>query len=335
MMLITGGSGFLGAALVRHFAAHRAVRVLDILNDPGRPEGVGFVRGSIMNAAKVEEACEGVDVVIHCAAAVPLTKDEETMWLVNEAGTRIVRDAAHACKVKHFVHISSSAVYGVPDANPVRINTLPNPQDVYGHSKLCADLLIRPRADRLSMRVAIIRPRTIIGPGRLGLFGKLFKRVSEDRPIPVFNGGKNVYQFVALSDVCAAVERVVNGGWSGEFNVGAAHFCSMRETLEGLVAHAGSRSRIISVPMRPVQALLRMADRVGLSPFAPYHLLMYGKDFWFDVDEMRKRFQGWVPRVKHLEMFAQAYDWYLEALCRGDITDQGNLHVSPHRGGMR
>jgi len=135
--LVTGGCGYFGSLLVRRLvAAGQRVRVLDIHTADDLPNGVEFVRGDIRDWAMVDRAVDGCDVVFNSVAQVPLAHDETLLRTVNAEGTAVLLHAASRHGVRKVVHISSSAVFGVPAANPVLPSTIPSPAEAYGHAKL-------------------------------------------------------------------------------------------------------------------------------------------------------------------------------------------------------
>ena len=138
--LVTGGSGYFGALVVaRLHAAGHAVRVLDLNDADDRPGGVEFVRGDVRDRAVVRDAVDGIDVVLNNVAQVPLAKDLGLLRTVNVDGTVNLLRASAAAGVRKVVHTSSSAVFGVPEANPVLPTTVPSPMEAYGHAKLAAE----------------------------------------------------------------------------------------------------------------------------------------------------------------------------------------------------
>src|SRR5438105_4769605 len=141
-VLVTGGSGYLGCEVVRGLRERgNAVSVFDLVDVGDRPPGVRFFGGDIRDRAAIERACEGVDVVHHNVAQVPLAKDRHLFESVNVDGAKNLLDAAKKVGVKKVVLVSSSAVFGVPDKNPVTEATVPRPQEAYGRAKLAAEHL--------------------------------------------------------------------------------------------------------------------------------------------------------------------------------------------------
>ena len=326
--LVTGGNGYFGRLLVDRLVGRgEAVRVLDIDVEGAGGHGVDVVEGDIRDAARVREAVDGVDVVYHNVAQVPLARDPHLLRSVNVDGTTVLLDACRDAGVAKVVHTSSSAVFGIPETNPVLPTTVPKPQEAYGQAKLAAEwACLRAAADGLD--VSIVRPRTILGHGRLGIFGILFDWIADGADPVVLGDGTNRYQFVHaddLADVC-----VLAAGRPGPavFNAGTDRFGTMGEALAHLCEHAGTGARVRRLPAAPAAAAMQVSARLGLSPFAPYHWLMYARSMWFDIEHVREQL-GWQPRWSTDEMFAQSYDWFL--IHRGETTGDGANGTSPHR----
>ena len=257
--LVTGGSGYFGSLLVRHLVGAGAqVRVLDLLDADDRPAGVDFVQGDIREPGTVAAAVDGVDVVYHNVAQVPLAKDLHLLRTVNVDGTVVLLEACRRAGVGKVVHTSSSAVFGVPATNPVLPTTVPSPAEAYGHAKLAAEWACLD-AVRNGLDVTIVRPRTILGHGRLGIFGILFEWVADGADVFVLGSGDNRYQFVHADDLARAC--ILAGGVSGPavFNVGTDRFGTMRETLTALCEHAGTGSRARSLPATPAAWAMKAA----------------------------------------------------------------------------
>lgn len=330
LVLVTGGAGYFGSLLVQWLRDRgHAVRILDVNKPDHLPPGVEVVQGDVRDAAIVKRACEGVAVVHHNVALVPLARDKAGFWSVNEGGTRTLFDAAHAAGVRKVVHMSSSAVYGAPDRNPVDETTAPAPGEEYGAAKLAAEGICREFRTR-GLDITIIRPRTIMGHGRLGIMQILFEWIRQGAPVPVLGGGHNVYQFVHADDLAAACLAAAERPGSAEYNIGAAQFGTMLETLTGLARHAGTGSKVVSLPMAPAEAMTRLASSLGVSPLGPYHALMYGRALWFDIrkaqDELNYR-----PRFSNIEMLCDSYDWYVAH--RAEVL--GRRGGSPHSMGVK
>jgi nucleoside-diphosphate-sugar epimerase len=331
--LVTGGAGYLGRAVVDALRARGYdVRIFDVGDASPAPAGVEVVRGDIRDGRAVRDAARRVDVIHHAVAAVPLAKDARLFESVNVGGTRNVLDAARAESVPKTVIVSSSAVFGIPLRNPVDATVSPRPQEAYGRAKLRAERLAATYVDA-GLDVTILRPRTIVGGDRLGIFHILFELVRRGRPIYVLGKGENRYQLVHVGDFADACVRGGEHAGSATFNVGAARFGTMRELLGALVAHARTGSRVISLPMRAAESAMRLASFLRLSPLAPYHSLMYGREMYFDTTPIQTVL-GWRSTRSNDEMLIESYDYYLAH--RADLLGLrgASRHRAPTRFGL-
>jgi len=235
-VLVTGGSGYFGSLLVRRLVdAGHHVRVFDLHDADDRSDGVDFVAGDIRNADDVRAAVDGVGIVMNNVAQVPLAKDHRLLRSVNVDGTRLLLRASAAAGVDKVIHTSSSAVFGVPEANPVLPTTVPSPMEAYGHAKLAAEWACLDAA-REGLDVSIVRPRTILGHGRLGIFGILFDWIADGHDPIVLGDGTNRYQFVHSDDLADVCLLAAQRQGPAIFNVGTDRFATMRETLGAALA---------------------------------------------------------------------------------------------------
>jgi len=329
--LVTGGSGFLGSLIARRLLARgEHVRVLDVWRDRAAPREVEYVECDIRDRDGVARAMRDVDVVHHNVALVPLTKSGSRFWEVNVEGSRIAAEAAAAAGVQAFVHMSSSALYGVPDACPITAATPLRPVEIYGRAKLAGEATVRDTCTRSGLPLVVIRPRTLLGDGRLGIFHLLFDWIAAGRSVYVIGAGNGRFQFLHADDLIDFYMLALDTGRPGTYNVGTDRFGTLREALEHLVTHAGTTSRVRSLPGGPTIATLRLLDRLRLSPLAPWHYLTYHKPFYFDVAPLLAL--GWRPRYSNDEMLRASYDWFLAH--REQARADGSAHRTPVRQGL-
>lgn len=322
-VLVTGGSGYFGSLLVRRLRDRgHHVRIFDLHDADDRDADVEFVCGDIRIADDVRRAVDGVDVVMNSVAQVPLARDLHLLRSVNVDGTQRLLEACVDAGVTKVVHTSSSAVFGVPDVNPVLPSTVPSPMEAYGHAKLAAEWACLDAA-REGLDVSIVRPRTILGHGRLGIFGILFDWIADGHDPIVLGDGRNRYQFVHSDDLADVCILAAQHEGPGIFNVGTDRFGTMRETLDALCAHAGTGATVRSLPAGPAGLAMQASARLGLTPFAPYHWIMYSKSMWFDLEHLHDEL-GWTPAWSTDEMFAQSYDWFVAN--RAASSDAGASH---------
>jgi nucleoside-diphosphate-sugar epimerase len=306
---LTGGSGFLGLHLSRRLVADgHSVRSLDL--EANEVSDVDALVGDVRDARAAEELCRGADVVVHAAAALPIRGSRRLLRSVNVDGTSTVLAAAAEAGVRRVVFISSAVV-------------LPRPIEPYGQTKaeaerLCADFAAR------SLEVTILRPQAFVGPERLGVFGILFRWIAEGRRVYTLGPGSNRYQLLDVDDLVDAVllaaERPVP---DQALALGAREFGTVASDLRALIQHAGSRSTLMPLPIRPARALLRALDLARLSPLDEWHYRTADRDCFVDVSVAERRL-GWAPRYSNRESLARAYDWFVSA--RPAERDVGSTH---------
>jgi nucleoside-diphosphate-sugar epimerase len=310
-VLITGGSGYFGALLRDRLKERgRAVRIFDVSDADDRVGDVEFIQGDIRDEARVREACAGCAEIHHCVAQVPLAKDRHLFESVNIQGTENLLKSALAAGARKVIYVSSSAVFGAPKSNPVTEQTTPSPAEAYGRAKLEGETLCAKYAKQ-GLDISVIRPRTIMGHGRLGIFQMLFEWIRTGYNVPVFGRGDNVYQFVHADDLAEACILAAERSGGATYNCGTDRFNTMREVLEHLCAHAKTGSKVRSVPMAPAVGMMNLTSALGLSPLGPYHALMYGRSMYFDIAKAKKEL-GWQPKFSNNEMFVHSYEWYLQ-----------------------
>ena len=311
MYLVTGGSGFCGVEIVKLLLRKgERVRVLDIESVPEEIRGkVEFVSADIRDFNKVSEACKGIDRVIHTVAKVPISKAGKDFWNVNVGGTRSILEASLRNKVKKVVHVSTSAVQ-LTEKNPVDEYDPYNPVGDYAKSKLDAELVCKEYIQR-GLDVDMIRPRTVVGIGRLGIFDIFFEWISEGKKVYVIGNGMNKIQFLHSEDLALCCYLSSKKKGSEIFNIGSRSFSSLKEDLGYLIKHANTGSKVVSLPEWFTINALKLLDFLHLSPLASWHYLTFHKDFYF-TNSRAKKILGWEPKYSNKETLVIAYDDYLK-----------------------
>ncbi len=335
-VLITGGSGFLGAHMTR-FLLDRGhpVRSLDLVpfDVADLRDDIEEVVGDIRDPETVASSVAGVDVVIHAAAALPLYSPED-IRSTDVGGTRVVLQAALDAGVGRVVMVSSTAVYGVPDHHPLVEDDPLIGVGPYGEAKVAAERLCAEfRAQGIC--VPVVRPKTFVGPGRLGVFALLFDWAYTGHGFPVLGRGDNRYQLLDVEDLCDALYRcatLADVAVNDTFNVGAAVFGTIREDFQAVLDRAGYGKEVRSIPAQPAIAVLRLLETFGLSPLYEWVYETASADSYVST-EKAERVLGWHPRYSNAQSLVRSYDWYVEHV--GEFAGrEGITHRVPWRQGV-
>lgn len=327
--LVTGGSGYLGTELSQRLLRNGwGVTIFD-LNRPSI-RNVEFIQGDIRSLSDCSNAVRGMDVVFHNVAQVPLAKDKTLFESVNVQGSKIILDASSASNVRSFVMTSSSAVFGLPKNLPA--NHFPElvPVEEYGKAKLAGECQVSS-FHRSQMNISIVRPRTILSPGRLGLFSVLFDWISKGLDVFVFGDGEQPYQFIHAADLAAGLELSAELKGFNTLNLGATSFGTLRNDLEDLCKYANTGSKVKSIPAGFVRKPLVFVSRLGLTPFATYQLLLYSQAMYFDSENDWANL-GHKPEFSNRDCLRESYDWYKESMSTFRDSGQLSVHQKPTTG---
>ena len=318
-VLVTGGSGFLGINLIRFLRAKGVdeIRVLDIADfdypEKGEP-WLKFTKGDVRDIPVVEKVTEGCDVVVHCAAALPLYSEHD-IFTTEVDGSRNVLNAARKFNLDRHVQISSTAVYGVPKKHPIFEDDPMVGVGPYGHAKIDAEEICRA-ARKEGYCVPIIRPKSFIGPERLGVFALFYDWAYTGHGFPMIGSGRNRYQLMDVEDLCAAIwaamtypKDVVNT----EFNIGAKDFTTMREDYQAVLDRAGHGKKIRGTPVTPIVFILRILEALHLSPLYPWVYETASTDSFVSI-ERAERLLDFKPRFSNKDALVRNYEWYVAHL---------------------
>lgn len=334
--LVTGGAGFLGINLIRYLLQRGcSVTSLDIapFDYEECRDQVTEVRGDIRDRAAIERAMQGVQVVVHCAAALPLYKEQEILT-TDIDGTRNVMQAALDHKVRRAVHVSSTAVYGIPDHHPLLETDPMKGVGPYGHAKVEAEAVCASfRAKGLC--VPVIRPKSFIGPERLGVFALFYDWAKDGKSFPMIGSGNNRYQLLDVEDLCDAIYLAAtldDPRVDDVFNIGAKQFTTMREDYQAVLDRAGFGKKIRGFPAAPMIWTLRFLEMLKLSPLYKWVYETAAEDSFVSI-EKAERVLGYKPRFSNKDALVRNYEWYLANLPRFEHAS-GVSHRVPWKQGI-
>ncbi|MFO1392224.1 MAG: NAD(P)-dependent oxidoreductase [Steroidobacteraceae bacterium] len=311
--LVTGGAGFLGINLCRHLLGiGRRVRSIDVADfDYPERNAVEVIDGDIRDAAAVERSMQDVETAVHCAAALPLAPAED-IRSTDVDGTRLLLESSLTHRVARFIFISSTAVYGIPDHHPLLETDRTQGVGPYGESKIAAEALCSEFRAR-GLCVSVLRPKTFVGPERLGVFELLYEWAREGRNFPLIGPGNNRYQLLDVADLCQAIELCMTrepGAVSDTFNVGAKEFGTMRENVQAVLDRAGHGGHAIGLPRAPAVLALRALNALHLSPMYRWIYETAAEDSFVSIERIERKL-GYRPRYSNRDALVRNYDWYV------------------------
>jgi nucleoside-diphosphate-sugar epimerase len=333
-VVVTGGSGFLGINLIRYLLERDyAVTSLDIapFEYPER-DRIRAVLGDIRDVDAVAGVMAGAELVVHCAAALPLYSPED-IYTTDVVGTRIILDQARQAGIRRVVHISSTAVYGIPDHHPLREDDRLDGVGPYGQAKIQAEMVaLEYRAH--GMVAPILRPKSFVGPERLGVFALLYDWALDGRNFPMIGRGDNRYQLLDVGDLCVAIGLCLtlpDDRVNDTFNIGAAEFATMRQDYQAVLDAAGYGKRIVGFPATPAVWALRLLDKLGVSPLYKWVYETAGKDSFVAIEKAQDRL-GWRPSYSNQDALLRNFAWYQAH--RASFADASGIsHRVPWRQG--
>ncbi len=258
--LITGGAGFLGAALANRLASQgNEVRVLDDLSagDPARlTPDVSFTRGDVTDIPKLWTLLQGVECVYHLAARVSVPESmlyPRDYNAVNVGGTVSVLEAMRDAGVNRVVFSSSGAVYGEQGAQPLAENMAPDPRSPYAVSKLAAEYYVRTTGILWNIETVSLRVFNAYGPGQQlpashpPVIPAFMKQALKGGSIVVHGDGDQTRDYVYIDDVVDALEAAATAPNVDRLviNVGSG----VETSVNALVQAVGS---VVGKPLTPL-----------------------------------------------------------------------------------
>jgi len=313
--LVTGGAGFLGINLIRFLynKGHEVVS-LDIaeFDYSDINNKIRVIKGDIRDKETVKAAMKDLDIIVHTAAALPLYNTND-IFSTDIEGTRNLLEAAKENKVKRFIHISSTAVYGIPDHHPLYEDDKLDGVGPYGKAKIFAEQTCLEFREE-GMCVPIIRPKSFVGPERLGVFDLLFDWAKDGKGFPMIGNGNNRYQLMDVEDLCEAIYLCAildKQNVNDTFNIGAKEYTTMKEDYQAVLDYAGFGKKIVPLPEIPIIILLKILETFKLSPLYKWVYETASKDSFVSIEKAEKKL-GFKPKYSNKDALIRNYKWYIE-----------------------
>lgn len=319
-ILVTGGTGFTGTALVKRLRedGHDVV-ALDYKEglqcDALRAMGAEVVIGSVTDRDAVERSMRGVEYVFHLAAAFRELNVPDAFYdEVNVGGTRVVLEAAIQAGVWKFVYCSTCGVHGNVDHPPAGEDAPIQPADYYQRTKYAAEPMVRALAPS-SMELVIIRPAAIYGPGDPERFFMIFKRVAKGR-FPMLGTGQTLYHPLYIDNLVDAFMLCLAKGVGDrrEYLIADEHYYPIQEIVEEVGRALDVKVRIRHYPIMPVIAVGHVVEKlckpIGVTPpIFPRRVDWFRQNRAFDISRA-KRELGYAPRIPLAEGLRRTGAWY-------------------------
>lgn len=319
-VLVTGGTGFTGAALtLRLLEDGHSVSVIDkdpgIALEPIKQKGAQIVLGSITDRDLVAKSVSGAEIVMHLAAAFREIGVPDALYQeVNVEGTKIVVEEALKAGARKLIYCSTQGVHGHIERPPGDENSPIAPADYYQQTKYEGELVIREYGQR-GMEYVILRPTAIYGPGDPGRFLMIYKRVKKGK-FPMFGRGKTFYHPLYIDNlVDAFILAMTPGiGASEAYIIGDEEYFSIEE----LVSRVGKAIGVdVSIPHFPILPLIvaghiceKACKPFGMTPpIFPRRVDWFRQVRAFKIDKAKSEL-GYKPRVGIDEGLRRTGEWY-------------------------
>jgi dTDP-glucose 4,6-dehydratase len=282
-LLITGGAGFIGSAMVRHLVARYpqySITVLDALTYAGSldnfPEALRtnpnfrFCHGNVRNTNLVEDLVADADVVVHFAAETHVPRslhDTLSFFETDVLGTQSLVGAALKQPVERFIHISSSEAYGTAAFVPMTEDHPLNPTTPYASAKAGADRLVYSYQMTYDLPAVVLRPFNTYGPHQHleKVIPRFITSALMDEPLIIHGDGRHSRDWVYVEDLCQALDDAIHADFArlcGEvINLGTGVETSILAVAELILDFLGKpRSLLTFAADRPGQVLCHLAS---------------------------------------------------------------------------
>jgi dTDP-glucose 4,6-dehydratase len=306
-LLVTGGAGFIGSNFIRHMmSSHSDCEIinLDVLTYAGNLNNLKgieknphytFIKGDICNRDIVNAILDkhNVDAIVHFAAESHVDRsitNASAFVMTNVLGTHTLLECARTHTIPKFIHISTDEVYGSTVGRSFKETDILSPSSPYSASKAGSDLLALSYFTTYNLPVIITRCTNNFGPYQFPekLIPLFVTNLLDGKKVPVYGTGKNIRDWIHVSDHCRAVEFVLEHGNPGEiYNIGGGHEKTNLEITR----------KILDLLSKDDSMIEYVTDRAG-------------HDFRYSLDCSKLHAMGWKPRYSFDEVLEETVTWY-------------------------
>lgn len=225
-ILITGGTGFIGKRLIRHFIekkdkiiAHGSSKkslenLRQILTDESIDiKTIEFWEQNFLENNWNFPDFSQIDDIIHCAAATKVREgtleNYDKYFKLNVLATKNLAKKALEEKIKHFIHLSTGQVYGIPSEFPITAKTPKKPINLYGFTKLMGEKIVGSFGI-FGLNYTILRPFSVYGKGQENIISIITNKIKNDQILTIFGDGTQSRAFCDVADICNAIQLIMN-----------------------------------------------------------------------------------------------------------------------------
>lgn len=305
MIFVTGGTGFLGRHLVPALCqAGFRVRVLTRQPDENvwlrRYSRVDIVKGDLLHPETFTPALQGCRYVIHAGGVFRFWGDDQVFFDTNARGTEHIASAAADAGVERFIHISTVAVVGQPDASQIiDENYPPQPVEPYQRSKLHGEEIVLRHLRERQLPVIVLRPGAYYGPLGHYAFNRLFFRDPMRGILMQVNGGRYIIFPVYIADVVQGILKALEHGQVGEVYNICGDWISHKEVFDIVCQEARLPWPRLPIPgwlgITMSRFLTALSTLTHTEPFWPINLRSYVYNDWRVSSAKARRELGFVP----------------------------------------
>ncbi len=307
-VFVTGGSGFIGAAVLKNLTALNHTVTVLLLPDEAEEavQGVKIVRGDITDSTGINGVLKGQDALIHLAGSVGYQSWKNCI-AINQEGTRNIVEEVRKQGTKRVVHMSSVSVYGrVPDVLIDEDFPYRKIGDPYGDTKIEGEKIVRRLLEAGNTQVTILRPTAVYGPGDKKFLPKLVENLGSGR-FKMIGSGEQSVDLVHVQDVADFAVRVLQNerAYGKTYNVANPRNPSWNEFLDMATEELGVPAVKGHIPFPLAHALASLMETAAKMRRKPprlsrYSVRLVGRQYNYSIERIREDF-GWVPSTDLLE----------------------------------
>ena len=303
MILIIGSHGFLGSMLSKSFIKKKyLIRKID-KNSKSISEKIDIRDYDALEKIFKKNKFK---FVINCACEPATTRGKKKIFSTNFLGNKNLISLCEKYNIKKYIFFSTSAIWAKNYFKPVKESTPVNPIEYYGLSKVLAEKsILKSNLNNWT----IFRVPMIVSSSRLGVLSILFDFILNNKKIPLLGNGENRLQFLHIDDLFKYIEKSLTIKEKEIYNLASNQTITFRNLILELIRSVSSKSKIIFIKDIGFTFVLKILNKIGLSPLNIYHLTMLKSSLTLDCSKIKKNYK-FDPDIKTADMIKEALMGY-------------------------